>query len=75
MNPPALVANGDFSRAIQMSVKVLRHYHQIGLLEPVEVDRCTGSRRDSTDQISMVQITLRIDNSKPPLSRTTECLC
>jgi DNA-binding transcriptional MerR regulator len=63
MNPPALVANGDFSRAIQMSVKVLRHYHQIGLLEPVEVDRSTGSRRDSTDQISMVQITLRIDNS------------
>jgi DNA-binding transcriptional MerR regulator len=63
MNPPALVANGDFSRAIQMSVKVLRHYHQIGLLEPVEVDRCTGSRRDSTDRISMVQITLRIDNS------------
>jgi DNA-binding transcriptional MerR regulator len=46
-----------------MSVKTLRHYHQIGLLEPVEVDRCTGSRRDSTDQISMVQITLRIDNS------------
>ena len=63
MNPPALVANGDFSRAIQMSVKVLRHYHQIGLLEPVEVDRCTGSRRDSSDQISMVQISRRIDNS------------
>ena len=63
MNPPALVANGDFSRAIQMSVKVLRHYHRIGLLEPVEVDRCTGSRRDSTDQISMVQIIRRIDNS------------
>jgi DNA-binding transcriptional MerR regulator len=63
MNPPALVANRGFSRAIQMSVKVLRHYHQIGLLEPVEVDRCTRSRRDSTDQISMVQINLRIDNS------------
>ena len=63
MNPAALVANGDFSRAIQMSVKVLRHYHEIGLLEPVEVDRCTGSRRDSTDQISMVQIIRRVDNS------------
>ena len=63
MNPPALVANGDFSRAVQTSMNVLRHYHQIGLLEPDEVDRCTGSRRDSTDQISMVQITLGIDNS------------
>jgi DNA-binding transcriptional MerR regulator len=39
MNPPALLAVGEFSRAIQMSVKMLRHYHQIGLLEPVEVDR------------------------------------
>jgi DNA-binding transcriptional MerR regulator len=39
MNPPALVAVGEFSRATQMSVKMLRHYRQIGLLEPVEVDR------------------------------------
>jgi DNA-binding transcriptional MerR regulator len=63
MNPPALLAIGDFSRAIHMSVKMLHHYHQIGLLERVEVDRCTGSRRDSSDQISMVQIIRRIDNS------------
>jgi DNA-binding transcriptional MerR regulator len=63
MNSPALVAIGDFSRAIHRSVKILRHYHQFGLLEPVEVDRCTGSRRDSSDQISMVQIFRRIDNS------------
>ena len=63
MNPPAPLAIGDFSRTTQMSVKVLRRYHQIGLLEPVEVDRGTGSRRDSTDQISMVPITRRIDNS------------
>jgi DNA-binding transcriptional MerR regulator len=63
MNPTALLAIGDFSRATHMSVKTLRHYHQIGLLEPVEVDRCTGSRRDSTDQVSMVQAIRRIDNS------------
>jgi DNA-binding transcriptional MerR regulator len=48
MNPPALLAIGDFARATHMSVKMLRHYHQIGLLEPVEVDRGTGSRRDSS---------------------------
>ena len=45
MNPPALLAIGDFSRATHMSVKMLRHYHQIGLLEPVDVDRATGYRR------------------------------
>jgi DNA-binding transcriptional MerR regulator len=63
MNPPAPLAIGDFSRATHMSVKTLHHYHQIGLLEPVEVDSYTGSRRDSTDQISMVQVIWRIDNS------------
>ena len=63
MNPPALLVIGDFSRTTHMSVKMLRHSHQIGLLEPVEVDRCTGCRRDSSDQISMVQINRRIDNS------------
>jgi DNA-binding transcriptional MerR regulator len=73
MNPPALLAIGDFSRVTRMSVKMLRHYRQIGLLEPVEVDRRAGSRRDSTDQ--MVQIIRRIDNSQPPPSRTTECPC
>jgi MerR family regulatory protein len=32
----ALLAIGDFSRATQLSVKMLRHYHQIGLLEHAE---------------------------------------
>ena len=30
---------GDFARATHMSVKTLRHYHRIGLLEPADVDR------------------------------------
>ena len=63
MNPLALVAIGDFSRATHTSVKVLRHYHQIGLLEPVDVYRCTGYRRYGTDPISTVQTIRRIDNS------------
>jgi hypothetical protein len=29
---------GDFSRASHLSVKTLRHYHEVGLLEPSEVD-------------------------------------
>jgi DNA-binding transcriptional MerR regulator len=57
MSSSALLAIGDFSRATQLSVKMLRHYHQIGLLEPVDVvDRATGNRRYSTDQISTAQI-------------------
>jgi hypothetical protein len=29
---------GDFSRAPHLSVKTLRHYHQVGLLEPAVVN-------------------------------------
>src|ERR1700747_2700409 len=59
MSSSALLAIGDFSRATQLSLKMLRHYHQIGLLEPVDVDRATGYRRYSTDQISTAKIIRR----------------
>jgi DNA-binding transcriptional MerR regulator len=42
---------GDFSRATHLSVKMLRHYHDIGLLEPAGVDPYTGYRRYGTAQI------------------------
>ena len=36
---------GDFSRATHLSAsKMLRHYHQVGLLEPAAVNPDTGSR-------------------------------
>ena len=46
---------------------MLRHYHQIGLLEPVDVDRATGYRRYSTDQISTAQIIRRFRALEMPL--------
>src|ERR1700757_4088003 len=67
MSSPALLAIGDFSRATQLSVKMLRHYHQIGLLEPVDVDRATGYRRYRTDQISTAQIIRRFRALEMPL--------
>jgi len=30
----AVLTVGDFSRVTHLSVKTLRHYHQVGLLEP-----------------------------------------
>ena len=50
---------GDFSRATHLSVKQLRHYHEIGLLEPVDVDEDTGYRRYATEQIVTAQIVRR----------------
>ena len=67
MSSPALLGIGDFSRATQLSVKMLRHYHQIGLLEPVDLDRATGYRRYSIDQISTAQIIRRFRALEMPL--------
>ena len=67
MGSSALLAIGDFSRATHMSVKMLRHYHEVGLLEPVDVDPATGYRRYSIDQISTAQVIRRFRALEMPL--------
>jgi DNA-binding transcriptional MerR regulator len=42
---------GEFSRLAQVPVATLRYYHQIGLLQPVEVDSATGCRWYSASQL------------------------
>lgn len=42
---------GEFSRHSQVSVKTLRYYDKIGLLKPAWVDRFTGYRYYSADQL------------------------
>ena len=42
---------GDFSRLSRVSVKALRYYDEIDLLKPVKVDRFTGYRYYSVDQL------------------------
>ena len=59
---------GDFSRATHMTVKTLRHYHQIGLLEPADVDPDTGYRRYSTGQIPVAQVISRLRALDMPLT-------
>lgn len=58
---------GDFSRATHMSVKMLRHYHQIGLLEPADVDPHTGYRRYTPEQIPTAQVIRRFRDLDMPL--------
>lgn len=43
---------GEFSRLSRVTVKTLRYYDEIGLLKPAEVDRFTGYRYYSVDQLS-----------------------
>jgi len=42
---------GDFSRLSRVSIKTLRYYDEMGLFEPVEVDRFTGYRFYSVSQL------------------------
>jgi effector-binding domain-containing protein len=46
-----MIKIGHFSRISQVPVKTLRYYDEVGLLKPVEVDRFTGYRYYSFDQL------------------------
>jgi len=63
----ATLTIGDFSRATHLSSKTLRHYHQIGLLEPADVDPATGYRRYTTGQIPAAQVIRRFRELDMPL--------
>ena len=58
---------GDFSRATHMSIKTLRHYHRVGLLEPADVDQFTGHRRYTTQQIPTAQVIRRFRELDMPI--------
>jgi DNA-binding transcriptional MerR regulator len=63
----ARVTIGDFSRASHLSVKTLRHYHEVGLLEPSEVDPHNGYRYYSDDQIPLAQVIRRLRGLRMPV--------
>jgi DNA-binding transcriptional MerR regulator len=65
---------GDFSRATHMSIKTLRHYHRVGLLEPADVDQFTGHRRYTTQQIPTAQVIRRFRELDMPLEEIRSIL-
>lgn len=52
---------GEFSKIVGISERMLRYYEDCGLVSPAEIDRYTGYRLYSTDQIPEIIriITLR----------------
>jgi DNA-binding transcriptional MerR regulator len=64
---PASLAIGDFAKATHLTVKTLRHYHEAGLLRPVDIDPNTGYRRYSVEQIPTAQIIRRFRDLDMPL--------
>jgi DNA-binding transcriptional MerR regulator len=71
---------GEFSKLSQVPVKTLRYYDEIGLLRPAKVDRFTGYRYYSANQLprlnrilalkdlglSLAQIARLLDGDLPP---------
>ena len=64
----ARVTIGEFSRASHLSVKTLRHYHEVGLLEPSEVDSGNGYRYYAEDQIPLAQVIRRLRGLQMPVA-------
>src|SRR5580698_8007632 len=65
---------GDFARATQLSVKTLRHYHRVGLLEPADIDAETGYRYYRTEQIPTAQVIKRFRALDMPLEQISAVL-
>jgi len=42
---------GEFSKLTQVSIRMLRYYDETGLLKPAQIDKFTGYRLYSVDQI------------------------
>ena len=70
----ALLTIGEFSKMTYLSVKALRHYHDVGLLEPVDIDASTGYRRYSTTQVSTAQAIRRFRDLEMPLEQVRAVL-
>lgn len=45
---------GEFSKLNQVTIKTLRHYEEVGLLIPFEIDEWTGYRYYSVEQIGIM---------------------
>ena len=46
---------GEFSKLSRVSVRMLRHYDEIGLLKPAEIDRFTDYRYYREDQLPIAK--------------------
>jgi DNA-binding transcriptional MerR regulator len=63
------IAIGDFSRMTHLSVTTLRHYHEVGLLRPAEVDPGSGYRFYTADQVRVAQVISRFRSLDMPLDK------
>jgi DNA-binding transcriptional MerR regulator/effector-binding domain-containing protein len=61
------ISIGDFARMTHLSVKALRHYHDVGLLDPAEIDEYSGYRYYEAGQVVTAQVIRRFRDLGMPL--------
>ena len=66
MSSPASV--GRFATVAHLSVKTLRHYQQVGLLEPADIDPSTGYRYYTLDQLPSARLIRRLRDLRMPVA-------
>jgi DNA-binding transcriptional MerR regulator len=65
---------GEFSRATHLSVKALRHYDEIELLVPADVDPSTGYRHYQAAQVPSAHLIKRLRDLDMPLPQIRQVL-
>ena len=68
------LAIGDFSRMTHLSVKALRHYHDVGVLVPAEIDPGSGYRFYVPGQVPIAQVIRRFRDLGMPLDEIGDVL-
>ncbi|MFJ1458785.1 MerR family transcriptional regulator [Nocardia sp. N2S4-5] len=63
----ATVPIGEFARLTYLSVKTLRYYDEIELLQPATRDPASGYRRYSTEQVAQAHLIRRLRDLNMPL--------
>ncbi len=63
-----MLSIGEFSQMTHVSVRTLRRLHDAGLLEPERVDRSSGYRYYTVDQIPTAQVIQRLRELEVPLA-------
>jgi DNA-binding transcriptional MerR regulator len=69
-----LLSIGQFARLSGLSVGALRHYDELDLLRPADVDPFTGYRRYRVEQLETAQVIGRLRELEMPLDEIREVL-
>lgn len=59
---------GQLSRVSGLTTKALRHYHELGVLSPLEVDERTGYRSYGPEQLKLAREIRRLRDLEVPLA-------